>query len=225
MTNTAPISNVLNIKIANYLDDPLTAAADNGLTAATNTSTFLASQRNQALNEALAWVVNECVNRYGLERTREMIPGAVSSQAFTANSNGVTLNGDFMYALEVIKGTTRPPFTIMSKADLTLDSDILVTNAAVIEGGKIYVYIRTAGTLAIQSTGSYTLFYLKADRKSTTDSSDTAVNTLPDTTLDYRFLDATTWYACHLLAQAKGAGEWMEKSQHFLALAMEKFPK
>lgn len=224
MADNTPVSNVVNIKIANYLDDPLTAAADNGLTAATNTSMFLAAQRNQALNEALAWIVQELVNRVGPDMASQACQGAVATQAITFAAAGSTVNKDFMYPLRLIS-TGKPLFTLMSKSDLDADQDFLITRAYTIEGGKLYGYIRSAGTLTLQSSGTATFYYLKADRKNTTTGADVVVNTAPDTTLDFRFMDSVTWYACHLLAQAKGAGEWLEKNAQFMKLALEKFPK
>lgn len=214
----------MNIKIANYLDDPLPVAADDGLTAAQNTSTFLASQRNQAVNESLAWLVQECVNRYGIEQTAEMLQGAIATQSVTFSSAGVTTNKDMKFPYRLIDSSGNV-YKRMDRVAATTDDEFFNSYVYSIDGGKLYAYLRTAGTLTLQNSGTGTFYYLKADRKDTTSGADTAVNTAPDTTFDYRFIEAAVWYGCHLLAQAKGAGEWLEKNQQFLGLALEKFPK
>lgn len=225
MADTTPVANALHIKLMALLDDNVTAGGDNGLTAATNGGIFTAQVRNNAFNEAYAWIVQEAMKRFGIEGAANAVQGAVKTQAISAfSSSGVTLNKDFIAPIRLVK-SDNSVFQYMRKYQFDSDTNPYIDNGFTVENGLIYAYQRTAGVMTILNTGAGTLYYLKADRKSITTGADVAVNTAPDTTLDYAFMDSALWYTAHLLAHAKGAAEWTVKADKFLGLALEKFPQ
>jgi hypothetical protein len=140
----------------------------------------------------------------------------------------VTLNKDYMFPLSLYRASTADSFNLTKR--ISLDDDFMpsLTNFYVIEGGKIYAYVRAAGVLAVLSSGSGTFFYLKADRVDS-NGVDVATNTLPDITIDRWVIDACVLYAAGRACMDKSiidaSPEWMEKGNRFMAAAMEKLPK
>lgn len=224
MANTTPISNALNIRVANLLNDTPTAGTDDGATASTDGAMFTATVRNSRLNEAYTWLATQLLNRYGLDKFEQYSQGLIATQSITWASGGTTVNQDFIQPLRVVS-TGQPQFLKMPKGFLDIDGDIRINRAYAIEGEKIYGYIRTSGTLTKQSSGTATLYYVKADRRDTTTTADIAVNVAPDTTIDTQWLDACMLYAAWRLAKDKGAAEWLEVAASLQSQLEHKFPQ
>jgi hypothetical protein len=223
MADTTPISNALNIRLGQKLGDPPTAGVDNGATAAVNGVDFTATQRNLALNQAYNELAVRLLATHG-ELAAVMCEGLVATQAVTFAAAGVTINKDYIRYLRLV-GSTSLQFVLKSKAFLDNDQDPYIDRAYALEGGKLYAYIRSAGTLTLQSSGTGTFYYIKSDRKSTSTGADVAVNTAPDTTIDQNWLEWCMEYGAWWLAVNKGSDRWLTLANLFSAQVESKLPK
>lgn len=220
MADTTPRNNQNAVNLGLLLDDA-TAGADNGIRAAADGKWLTAAKKNYYLHEAYRWILTTI-------RDPQALQGLIATQAITFSSVGVTLNKDYMFPLSLYRVSTADSFNLTKRVSLDDDFMPSLTNFFVIEGGKIYAYVRAAGVLAALNSGSGTFFYMKADRIDS-NGADVAVNTAPDTTVDRWALDACVLYAAGRACLDKSiidsAPEWMEKGNRFMAAAMEKLPK
>ncbi len=223
MADTTPIINAVNVDLANKLNDPVNNA-DNGVAVATDGSVFLAVQRNLALCDAMNQLAVRLIGNYGVDGAASKCEGLVATQSITFSSSGTSINKDYIAPLRLV-GSATPEFLFRPKATLDLDLDIRIDRAYTIEGGLLYGYIRSAGTLTKQSSGTATFYYIKSDRKSTSTGAPVAYNTAPDTTIDQQWLIWVKEYASWWLAVNKGSGEWVAKAKNFETQMELKLPK
>lgn len=162
MANTTPISNALNIALANHLGDTVTTGADDGATAATDGTDFSATHRNLILQQAYKELATRLITKFGAKGAGFACEGLVATQAITFASAGTSVNKDYIVPLDLLQTTNM--FTVRSKAFLTQDKDPYTDYAFAVEASKLYGYIRTSGTLTLQSSGTSTLYYIKEDR-------------------------------------------------------------
>lgn len=200
MADTTPLINQINVDLSLRLNDP-TSGADNGIKAATNGGTWSAAQRNHYCNNACRAIVHELVNRFGEERAGE-IAQCMKTQSITFSSSGVSLNKDYLSPVRLVK-SSGSPFVKRKKSDLDIAYDKIVSRAYAIEGGKLYAYERSSGTLSILNSGTGTFYYIFAERKDS-NGADVAVNTAPDIILEQGYHEAITTYACGLALYDKG---------------------
>lgn len=218
MADVTPRSNQLNVNLAQMLSDAVTGS-DNGVKSSADGSVFTSAQRNAKLSEGFTWVVNKIVQVVGLMEARTLLGDSLTTQAITFASGGTTVNADYLFPVALLKSDNNE-FNLFPRKNLAQDLDPYLDAGYAIEGFKLYAYQRAAGTLSQLTSGTGTFYYLKADRKDTTTGSDIAANTVPDTTMDFKFLDAVMYYAASRLADDKGAGEWEVKAQKALAQAL-----
>lgn len=155
MANTTPISNALNIRLAQKLSDMPTVGGNDGDTAATDGTEFTDTQRNLALNQAYTELALRLINKYGAEAA-SICEGLVATQSIYFISAGVTVNKDYVMPLDLLSDTDL--FLKRSKAFLDQDKDTYIDRAYAIEAGKIYVYTRaasgTVGDIIITAGGT-----------------------------------------------------------------------
>lgn len=223
MADTTPISNSLNIRVSHVLEDILTAGADNGVTATTNGNAFTYSMRNEALAEAYAYLGQTFVNKFTPIGAEKLCEGLVATQSVTFSASGTAINKDFIAPIRLIK-STGVIYHQGIKSHFDSDMEPLLDYGFAIEGNKVYGYERAAGVMAVLSTGTATLYYIKADRTNTTTGAVVAANTSPDTTIDPQYHDFLVGYAAARLAQQKGAGEWVVKAPTLMQMALGLLP-
>lgn len=219
MANNTPTSNQLNINLGKLLNDSPTVGGDDGVTASTDGSIVTASQRNSKLIEGFTWVINQIVQLIGMDKARLLLGNSVTTQSITFAVSVVASNKDYLYPVALLDSNNNE-FNLHPLKNLKQDLDPFLDAGYAIEGGFIYPYKRTSGTLALVTTGTGLLYYLKADRKVVSTGADVAVNTAPDTTMDYKFLNAAMYYAASRLASEKGSAEWEIKASKALAEAL-----
>lgn len=164
MADTTPIANQINVDVSRRIDDAVAHTGDdNGQAAARDGIIVSAVLRNQYVNQAARAIATELISRFGAEGAAELADGVTSKFVFTMSSIGVQRPSDFLKAFRLTNavGTN---FVYGNKADWDNDYHPAVKNAYAIEGGRIYVYIRTADVLTLQSSGTATLYYVKAER-------------------------------------------------------------
>lgn len=213
MADNVIIHNKLTVRVRNVVEDIVTGG-DNGIIAATDGKIFSASIVNQRLLEAYAWIVNELVAKLGVPAASLVLSDSIVQQLnFSIASAGTSVNKDYLFPVRLLQSAT--VFGLKIKSQLDADLDPYLDNGYAIDGGKIYVYQRVAGTLTLLNTGTATLHYLKADRIDPTTGAEVAVNTTPDITLNSRWHEACIFYAAYRLCADKGVAEWADKAKVF----------
>lgn len=162
MADTVSTHNQLTVNLANVLDDPL-AGADNGIKAAAGGLSFSAAILNQSLAEAYRWLATQLVTKYGVEKATKLCEGIIDTQPLTFATGGTTLNKNYLAPFRMVNSSL-PVFVLMSRSDLALDLDPVVSKGYALDNNRLYGYVRTTGTLSIQSSGAGTFYYIKADR-------------------------------------------------------------
>lgn len=227
MADTTPLTNQLNVNISRRLNDA-TTGADNGIKASADGTQFTAALRNQYINTALRWVVSELIRRGGVAWAYQRAKGAKTTQSVTFAANGTAINPDFIAAFKLIDSLKAVYDEYESKADLDTTLDPFLTNGFVIDNGLLlFAYNTVSGPLAQVTSGTGTLYYLRADRKTST-GVDVLVNTAPDTTIEQYYFDAVEDYALGLALYDKGLRqkdqEMLTNAQTYFDLAMKKLP-
>ena len=222
MADNVPKKNNLVVRVRNIVGDIVTGG-DNGVIAATDGKVFSAAAVNARLNEAFAWIVNQLVQRVGVEAAKIMLSDSIVQQAFTISSSGTQVQYDYLYQVRLIYATN--VYAYRTKNDLDADFDPYLDYGFAIDGGKIYVYKRTTGTLTILSSGSAALFYLKSDGIDPSTGSDLAPNTTPDITLNVRWYEPCLLYAAWRLCADKGDASWLDMAKDFKAQAESFLPQ
>lgn len=223
MANTTPIANAQNIDLANSLNDIPVAGGDDGVTASTSGTVFSASQRNLALSDAYNQLAVRLVGKYGKDAGM-ICEGIVTTQTVTFASAGTTINLDYVSPITLLK-SDNAEFALFPLNDLKQDRDPYLDAGYALEGGKLYAYQRSSGTLSQLTSGTGTFYYIKADRRSTTTGAPIAVNTAPDTTIDQTWLNWCIDWAALWLCRRKGAGRWKERIPEYTQLVEDKLPK
>ena len=228
MPDVNPKDNQNNISLSLKLEDPV-YDADNGIAAALDGKIYTSVKRNHYLIEAYRWIANAITEKFGVEMAAEKLSGLVATQSFTMSSSGTTINQDVLHPFRV---TTSGSIIYFRDKKAALDFDVkkFALRGFAIEGDKVYVYLRTAGTLTLQNSGTATLYYIKSDRIDYSSGSEVAVNTAPDITLNAWANDACTYYAAGvaILDQASSIVEpdpsMIEVGNRFIAMALQRLP-
>ena len=222
MADTYPVSNAINVDLANKLQDPV-SGADNGAKAEADGSVFTATQRNLALADAYNQLAVRLVDKYGKDAGL-VCEGIVATQAVTFASAGTTINLDYVHPIALLK-SDNAEFALYPLNSLKQDRDPYLDQGYALEGGKLYAYQRSAGTLTQLTSGTGTFYYIKSDRRSTSTGAPLAVNATSDTTIDQTWLIWCKEYAAWWLAMNKGAGEWVARAEVFSQQVELKLPK
>lgn len=221
--NNTPYMNKLAVELRILLEDPV-AGGDDGIKAETNGRDFTAERINFYLVESIKDLVKRLVDNYGVSMASDLASGLIKTQAITYNTGGVSINKDFLYPVG-LSGTDT--YKYVNKLDIISDVDTYLIRVYTIEGNKLYVYIReNVGTppvyqLNLQGSGTGTLYYLKADRVSSSTGKIVEPNYGTDTTLDMRWHDWVLRRAAQHGCEDKGTEVWLAKSQIFKKSAEE----
>ena len=225
----------MNVRLANLLDDAVTGS-DNGIAAATDGMWCTSTKRNQYLNEAMRYVVLYLFNQAETNEDigEALAAGSKKTQAITFSGSGVALNADYLYHAALIDSNKQEYKFVRIKSNLDQDLDPYLDAAYTIEGSttttapKLYAYLRVAGVMTLQSSGTATLYYLFADRLDS-NGVDIAVNTTPDAVIDLRYFDAIVLYAAGRAAFDKSIIDsdptWADKGNRYMAQASTLLPK
>ena len=225
MADSVPISNKINLNLAIRLDDGITPTGDNGVDAATDGKIFYDTTRNKYVIQACRWLIDSLVKLLGIEVATPLLQGTLTSQSITFSATGTAVNKDFLYPSRLLQSTTIQFYYITSRADAVIDVAPYQDYVYTIDNGKLYGWIRTSGTLTLQSSGTATFYYIGSPRVDTSTGADVAVNTAPDIALDTRFHDAITAYAQYLGCSDKSTSYWLNKAKLAFDEAVSYLPK
>ena len=213
MADTTPIANQLSLDLARRLNDGIASTGDNGVDAATDGKIMFDDFRNKYVIVACRWVIDQLVLRLGIEAATPLLQGALTSQSITFSASGVSLNKDYLYPSRLLQSTTSTFKYITSRTDAVIDANPMDTKVYTVDNGKLYAWIRTAGVLTIQSSGTGTFYYIGSPRVNTSSGADVAVNTAPDIALDPKYFQAIVSYAQFLACMDKNTTFWLERAK------------
>lgn len=228
--DSCPRDNQNNIILSMKLEDPVGGVGiDNGTASVLDGVVYSSVKRNHYLIEAYRWLVSQVFNKYGAEESAERLSGVIGTQVFAMDAAGTSVNRDILYPFRVVVGTT-PIFFRDKKSNLDTDVVRYANRAFAMEAEKIYVYLRIAGVMTKQVSGSATLYYLKSPRIDSTSGTEVPTNSLPDITLENWANDACVYYAAGIALLDSASSivdpdEGMIKiGNRFIAMALQKLP-
>lgn len=210
MADSFPISNALNVAISVHLGDPV-SGADNGIAASSDGVDFSATHRNLILQKAYNELAVRLINLYGAQTASIMCEGIRVQQSITFASGGTSINKDYITSIALLKSDNNE-FNLRDLNDLKQDLDPYLDAGYAIEGGKLYAFQRSAGTLSQLTSGTGTLYYIKSDRLDVSTGAVIAVNSTSDTQIDGTWHNFLIEYSAYRLAEAKASGEYLEKA-------------
>lgn len=159
-----PLYDDIDMRVSRALEDPVSYTAGGG--AATAGKVYTVAQRQELINRANVYLQSFLYNKFDTDGVKRILQSTVKTASITFASAGTSVASDYNnMPIGLTKDSSTATYVyVQNKLDADNDVNKNLSYIFTVEAGKIYVYIRSAGTLTKQSSGTGVFYYLASDQ-------------------------------------------------------------